>query len=130
MKVGVLSVSLVQPTTSKIIYPLSLLTWSVFAVLLNILFFVSKNCRTDRPISNETTTFIERDIFIAAEDAEQRSPYVWIEQRTFESGKETMKARQLFSLSECWMEMYTFSKDAGTKSLVSRNFPICISQPE
>ncbi|RMZ90100.1 hypothetical protein DV736_g2675, partial [Chaetothyriales sp. CBS 134916] len=52
----------------------------------------------DRPISNETTTFIERDIFMTAVDAEERNPYVWIEQRTFESGKEAFKARQLFFL--------------------------------
>ncbi|KIX04312.1 uncharacterized protein Z518_05179 [Rhinocladiella mackenziei CBS 650.93] len=52
----------------------------------------------DRPISNDTTTFIERDIFMTAEDAEERNPHIWIEQRIFESGKETIKARELFFL--------------------------------
>lgn len=52
----------------------------------------------DRPTSNETATFIERDIVMIKEDAEQRNPALWIEQRTFESGKEVIKARQLFIL--------------------------------
>ncbi|KAJ9605392.1 hypothetical protein H2200_010049 [Cladophialophora chaetospira] len=68
------------------------------AVSPDIPFFLSKDCRTDRPISNETTTFIERDIFMTAADAENSNPSVWIEQRTSKSGKEIIEARQLFFL--------------------------------
>ena len=35
---------------------------------------------------------------MSVEDAENTNPYVWIEQRTFESGKEMIKARKLFFL--------------------------------
>lgn len=43
-------------------------------------------------------TFIERDIVMTKEDAERRDPVLWIEQRTFEYGKEVIKARQLLIL--------------------------------
>lgn len=53
----------------------------------------------DVPVNNETTTYIERPISISAEDAQQRNPDIWIEQRTFQgSGKPTFKARHLFFL--------------------------------
>ncbi|KIW90299.1 uncharacterized protein Z519_08943 [Cladophialophora bantiana CBS 173.52] len=52
----------------------------------------------DRLRSNETTTFIERDNFMTAEDAEHRDPNIWIELRTFKSGRETIKPPQLFYL--------------------------------
>lgn len=100
MKVGIISLRLIKSSTSIswMMYHLRLLTLSISTMSLSILFFVSKNYHADRPISSETTTFIERDIFMTAEDAEERNPYVWIEQRTFESGKETINARQLFFL--------------------------------
>jgi hypothetical protein len=89
----------------------------------SILSFVSKNYHADRPISSETTTFIERDIFMTAEDAENKTPYVWIEQRTFESGKETVKARQLFFLERVMDGHVYIFKGCGDQILGFEKLP-------
>lgn len=50
---------------------------------------------SDRPVSNEIKTFIERDIMISPEDAQAEMPFVWIEQRIYEAGSEKVVARKL-----------------------------------
>lgn len=49
----------------------------------------------DRPVSNEISTFIERDIMMSPEDAQAECPFVWIEQRIYDSGAEKVVARKL-----------------------------------
>jgi hypothetical protein len=56
----------------------------------------SKHHDPDLPVNSETTTFIERDLFVSEIDAANRNSSIWIEQRTYDSGKEVIMARELF----------------------------------
>lgn len=60
---------------------------------------------------------------MTAEDAEQRNPYVWIEQRTFESGKETIQARQLSFLERVMDGNVYIFKGCGDQILGIEKLP-------
>ena len=79
--------------------------------------------RIDRPVSNETTTFIERDIFMSEEDAQNPSPSIWIEQRIYDSGKETSMARQLFFQEQLVAGRVYVFKECGDQILGQDKLP-------
>jgi hypothetical protein len=89
----------------------------------NITLLASKNRNADRPVSNETSTFIERDIFMSTQDSENRNPSIWIEQRTYESGKETTTARELFFLERLVDGKVYIFKECGDQILGEGKLP-------
>lgn len=60
---------------------------------------------------------------MTALDAENTSPNIWIEQRTFEAGKETIKARQLFFLERLVDRAVYIFKGCGDQILGVEKLP-------
>ena len=69
------------------------------------------------------TIRIERDIFMTNEDAEHNNPRIWIEQRTFASGKEASHARQLFFLERVLNGNVYIFKGCGDQILGVEKLP-------